>query len=193
MPKRATSAPSRAGAGSSCMTAACSARANPDAHNFAIAAEKAGIRGDFPSCGGPRSMAPYRRACGISTAAPRLQEAVVPVITVRAEAGQAAGRCRGQASSLSYKNGAKRSYDAAARVSTCRSRASDMFSLRRDVRNPAGSARQEGRGRRRGEARRPGKRRDRHDHAQAGRQGAGHRHGWPWSLRASSRSRRSTR
>jgi hypothetical protein len=32
-----------------------------DANNFAVAAEKVGIRGDFPRFAGPRSMAPYRR------------------------------------------------------------------------------------------------------------------------------------
>ena len=41
-----------------------------DANNFAIAAEKAGIRGDFPRFAGPRSMAPYRGGCSISTAGP---------------------------------------------------------------------------------------------------------------------------
>ena len=54
----------------------------PDAANFAFPAEKAGVRGDFSKLGGPRSMAPYRKGLLYFHGA-SLQEAVVPVITVK--------------------------------------------------------------------------------------------------------------
>lgn len=54
-----------------------------DAANFAISAERVGIRGEFGMFAGPRSMAPYRRGVLYFHGGASLQEAVVPVITVR--------------------------------------------------------------------------------------------------------------
>ena len=51
--------------------------------NFAIPAERAGIRGDFRIFAGPRSMAPYRRGLLYFHGGASLQEAIVPVLTVR--------------------------------------------------------------------------------------------------------------
>ncbi len=48
-----------------------------------LPAEKAGMRGDFPKLGGPRSMAPYRKGLLYFHGGASLQEAIVPVITVR--------------------------------------------------------------------------------------------------------------
>jgi hypothetical protein len=54
-----------------------------DSANFAIPAERVGIRGDFRVFAGPRSMAPYRRGLLYFHGGASLQEAVVPVLTVR--------------------------------------------------------------------------------------------------------------
>lgn len=54
-----------------------------DGSNFAIPAERVGIRGDFRVFGGPRSMAPYRRGLLYFHGGASLQEAIVPVLTVR--------------------------------------------------------------------------------------------------------------
>jgi hypothetical protein len=54
-----------------------------DSANFAIPAERAGIRGDFRMFAGPRSMAPYRRGLLYFHGGASLQEAVLPVLTVR--------------------------------------------------------------------------------------------------------------
>jgi hypothetical protein len=54
-----------------------------DAGNFAIPATKAGIRGDFEMLAGPRTMAPYRRGMLYFHGGASLQEAIVPVLTVR--------------------------------------------------------------------------------------------------------------
>ena len=78
-----------------------------DAGNFVMAAEKAGIPGDFAQFGGPRSMAPYRKGMLYFHGGASLQEAVVPVITAKlsAEAQPAVEQAR---VILSYKNGATR-------------------------------------------------------------------------------------
>lgn len=54
-----------------------------DGGNFAIPAERVGIRGDFRVFAGPRSMAPYRRGLLYFHGGASLQEAVVPVLKVR--------------------------------------------------------------------------------------------------------------
>lgn len=93
-----------------------------DANNFAIASEKVGIRGDFPRFAGPRSMAPYRRGLLYFHGGASLQEAVVPVITVRLRAKQP--EVAKASVALSYKNGAKRLPVVSLLVET-----GDMFSL----------------------------------------------------------------
>jgi hypothetical protein len=77
-----------------------------DSHNFTIPAEKVGIRGDFAQFGGPRSMAPYRRGVLYFHGGASLQEAVVPVLTVRLR--KSAAPVAKASVTLSYKNGAKR-------------------------------------------------------------------------------------
>ncbi|WP_137180947.1 PglZ domain-containing protein [Roseomonas sp. AR75] len=54
-----------------------------DAANFALLAERAGVRGDFQKLAGPRSMSAYRKGLLYFHGGASLQEAVVPVITVR--------------------------------------------------------------------------------------------------------------
>lgn len=78
-----------------------------DASNFCIPAEMGGVNGDFAKLAGPRSMAPYRKGLLYFHGGASLQEAVVPVLTVRlrqtAQPALAAAKV-----SLTYKNGAKR-------------------------------------------------------------------------------------
>ncbi|WP_296703748.1 PglZ domain-containing protein [Thiocapsa sp. UBA6158] len=78
-----------------------------DSGNFVVAAEKVGVRGDFPKLGGPRSMAPYRRGLLYFHGGASLQEAVVPVITVRLKQVRQPELAAATVA-LSYKNGAKR-------------------------------------------------------------------------------------
>jgi hypothetical protein len=78
-----------------------------DSGNFALPAEKAGVRGDFAKLGGPRSMAPYRKGLLYFHGGASLQEAVVPVITVRLKQAQQP-QLAAVTVTLSYKNGAKR-------------------------------------------------------------------------------------
>lgn len=54
-----------------------------DSANFAVPAERVGIRGDFRVFAGPRGMAPYRRGLLYFHGGASLQEAIVPVLTVR--------------------------------------------------------------------------------------------------------------
>jgi PglZ domain len=79
----------------------------PDAANFVLPAEKAGVRGDFFKLGGPRSMAPYRKGLLYFHGGASLQEAIVPVITVRMKQVKQP-RLAAAKITLSYKNGAKR-------------------------------------------------------------------------------------
>ena len=79
----------------------------PDAANFALPAEKAGVRGDFSKLGGPRSMAPYRKGLLYFHGGASLQEAVVPVITVKLKQAKQPQLAAAKVV-LSYKNGAKR-------------------------------------------------------------------------------------
>jgi hypothetical protein len=76
-----------------------------DANNFAIAAEKVGIRGDFALFAGPRNMAAYRRGLSYFHGGASLQEAVVPVLTIRLRQAKPAPKTKVV---LSYKDGAKR-------------------------------------------------------------------------------------
>jgi hypothetical protein len=100
-----------------------------DANNFAIAAEKVGIRGDFARFAGPRSMAPYRRGLLYFHGGASLQEAVVPVITVRLRARQP--EVAKASVALSYKEGAKR-ITTRLPVVVLRADTSDIFSLHSD-------------------------------------------------------------
>ena len=78
-----------------------------DTQNFAIAAEKVSIRGNFSIFCAPRSMAPYRRGLHFFHGGPSLQEAIVPVITVKLQ--ESAGAESPVATvHLFYKSGAKR-------------------------------------------------------------------------------------
>ncbi len=78
-----------------------------DSHNFAVAAEKLGIRGSFAQCAGPRSMAPYRAGHLYFHGGASLAEAVVPVLVVRLESGAQAEKRQFKVE-LSYKGGAKK-------------------------------------------------------------------------------------
>lgn len=76
-----------------------------DDYNFTTSAEKVGIKGDFALFGGPRTMAPYRRGLSYFHGGASLQEAVVPIITVKLEATHSQSTVE---VTLSYKNGAKK-------------------------------------------------------------------------------------
>ncbi len=78
-----------------------------DASTFVIAAEKAGVRGDFAKLAGPRSMAPYRRGLLYFHGGASLQEAVVPVITVKLRQAKQPQMAAAKVV-LTYKNVAKR-------------------------------------------------------------------------------------
>ena len=80
---------------------------DPDANNFVISAEKAGVRGDFSRLGGPRSMAPYSKGIAYFHGGASLQEAVVPVITVKLKQAKQPQLASAKVM-LTYKNGAKR-------------------------------------------------------------------------------------
>jgi hypothetical protein len=100
-----------------------------DANNFVIAAEKVGIRGDFARFAGPRSMAPYRRGLLYFHGGASLQEALVPVITVRLRTKQP--EVAKASVVLSYKEGAKR-ITTRLPVVSLRVETSDIFSLHSD-------------------------------------------------------------
>jgi hypothetical protein len=78
-----------------------------DTHNFAVAADKVGIRSDLSTYSAPRSMAPYRRGLRFFHGGPSLQEAVVPVITVKLQGARPAEQAQTSVT-LSYRDGAKR-------------------------------------------------------------------------------------
>jgi hypothetical protein len=78
-----------------------------DSGNFVMSAEKAGVRGDFAKFGGPRSMAPYRKGLPYFHGGASLQEAVVPVITIRLKHATQPQMAAAKVT-LAYKNGAKR-------------------------------------------------------------------------------------
>lgn len=77
-----------------------------DDYNFVVSAEKVGIRGDFAQFGGPRSLAPYRKGLTYFHGGASLQEAIVPVLTVRLQAAKT--KAPPATVQLSYRNGAKR-------------------------------------------------------------------------------------
>jgi hypothetical protein len=78
-----------------------------DSHSFAVVAERVGIRGDFAQFAGPRTMAPYRAGLLYFHGGVSLQEAVVPVLTVRLESTMPPD-VKQATVTLSYKNGATR-------------------------------------------------------------------------------------
>ncbi|MEN3951264.1 PglZ domain-containing protein [Iodidimonas sp. SYSU 1G8] len=78
-----------------------------DAQNFALPAARVGIRGDFGMFAGPRTMAPYRRGLKYFHGGLSLQEAVVPVLTVRLKPVSQAALPVASVK-LIYKNGATR-------------------------------------------------------------------------------------
>lgn len=78
-----------------------------DTQNFAVPAEKVSIRGDFSTFCAPKSMAPYRRGLRFFHGGPSLQEAIVPVITVKLQES-AEAESPVASVNLSYKSGAKR-------------------------------------------------------------------------------------
>ena len=78
-----------------------------NAGNFVLSAEKAGVRGVFAKLGGPRSLAPYRKGLLYFHGGASLQEAIVPVITVRLKQAKQS-QLAAATVTLSYKNGAKR-------------------------------------------------------------------------------------
>ncbi len=76
-----------------------------DTGNFVISAQHLGIRGDFNQIAGPRAMVPYRAGEWYFHGGASLQEAVVPVITVRMQEPE--GKFVPQAKiTLNYKRGA---------------------------------------------------------------------------------------
>jgi len=78
-----------------------------DTHNFAIPTDRIGIRSDLSTFCAPRSMAPYRRGLRFFHGGPSLQEAIVPVITVKLHGGRPSDDAQTNVS-LGYRNGAKR-------------------------------------------------------------------------------------
>jgi hypothetical protein len=78
-----------------------------DSHSFVVAAERVGIRGDFAQFAGPRTMAPYRAGLLYFHGGISLQEAVVPVLTVRLESTLPPDVKQAMVM-LSYRNGARR-------------------------------------------------------------------------------------
>jgi len=78
-----------------------------DMQNFAVPAEKVSIRGNFSKFCAPKSMAPYRRGLRFFHGGPSLQEAIVPVITVRLQDGAKDEKPIATVE-LTYKDGSKR-------------------------------------------------------------------------------------
>lgn len=77
-----------------------------DAANFVISANNLGVRGDFSQLAGPRAMVPYRAGEWYFHGGASLQEAVVPVITVRLQKAEAKA-AKQLTVILTYKRGAK--------------------------------------------------------------------------------------
>jgi hypothetical protein len=78
-----------------------------DPSNFVVAAEHLGIRGDFSQAAGPRALVAYRAGQTYFHGGASLQEAVVPVISMRLH-GAEAPAAKTPAITLSYKRGAKK-------------------------------------------------------------------------------------
>ena len=102
-----------------------------DANNFVIAAEKVGIRGEFALFAGPRSMTAYRRGLSYFHGGASLQEAVVPVLTVRLRQTKPAQMPKTKVV-LSYKDGARR-ITTRLPVVSLQVQTDDMFALHSDV------------------------------------------------------------
>lgn len=81
-------------------------RGTADSVNFVIATERAGIRGDFEQLAGPRGLVPYRAGLLYFHGGASLQEAVLPIITLRLRTKEP--DYRKPTVKISYKNGAKR-------------------------------------------------------------------------------------
>lgn len=77
-----------------------------DSANYVLQAEHLGIRGDYREVAGPRSMVAYRAGERYLHGGASLQEAVVPVITIRLREIQEVGSL--PVVTLGYKRGAKR-------------------------------------------------------------------------------------
>lgn len=78
-----------------------------DTGSYVLPAERLGIRGDFNQAAGPRSMVAYRAGQWYLHGGASLQEAVVPVLTIRLKPqAESFGKTPGV--KLSYKRGAKR-------------------------------------------------------------------------------------
>ncbi|SLM27560.1 conserved hypothetical protein [Desulfamplus magnetovallimortis] len=84
-------------------------KGSEDFYNFLIPAEKLGIRGDYSSIAGPKSMAPYRDGLIYFHGGASLQEAIVPVLTLSLN-GENKNDADNEPQSvvISYKNGAKK-------------------------------------------------------------------------------------
>lgn len=78
-----------------------------DPGHYQIAADKAGIQGDFPKLAGPRSMASYKSGMLFYHGGVSLQECVVPVISLQLS-GADQPKVQKANVVLAYKNGAKR-------------------------------------------------------------------------------------
>lgn len=102
-----------------------------DGQNLVMAAESAGIRGDFECFGSPRSLAPYRRGVRFFHGGLSLQEAIVPAITVDLQ-GQIQREPVIASVRLAYKNGAKRITTRLPVVSLI-VESNDMFAQRTDL------------------------------------------------------------
>ncbi|GAB6056898.1 PglZ domain-containing protein [Desulfonatronum parangueonense] len=78
-----------------------------DSANFVLPAEHLGIRGDFTQIAGPKSMATYAKSVTYFHGGASLQEAVVPLLTIRLKDDQEKTWTRPEVT-LTYKRGAKR-------------------------------------------------------------------------------------
>ena len=78
-----------------------------DASSFVLPAENVGIRGDFNQVAGPRAMVPYSAGEWYFHGGASLQEAVVPVISIRMQAPEPKYGKSPQVT-LSYKRGSKK-------------------------------------------------------------------------------------
>jgi len=77
-----------------------------DSHNVVLQSVRLGIRGDFASAAMPKSLAPYSRGLLYFHGGASLQEAVVPVLTLKLEVNKPEPRVVDV--TLTYRNGAKR-------------------------------------------------------------------------------------
>ncbi len=78
-----------------------------DAYNFMIPSEKLGIRGDYTSFAGPKTMAPYRDGLLYFHGGASLQEAIVPVLSISLDRAQQK-EMTPPSVTISYKDGVKK-------------------------------------------------------------------------------------